>query len=159
MKPLFLFEPLIHNFIILHFFHFLKTILNEKKLLFQLVPFKIYTIMKTVSCFIWLPWASTRSSHWDVFLEINLNQKILKLYSIWVHWKNQCRLTIRKHALLWNKHEYQHSADDLLKISLTHFLALESFYTLLNTSENQSFPDLVRRHREKPVPWNRLKVI
>ena len=47
---------------------------------------------------------------WEVFFEINLNQKTLKFYTSWVHWKNQCRSTVRKHALLWNKHEYQHSA-------------------------------------------------
>ena len=79
--------------------------------MFQLVAFKIYSLIKTVHCFNWLPWTSTGSSYWEVFLEINLNQKPLKLYTSWVHWKNQCRSTIGKHALLWNKHEYQHSAD------------------------------------------------
>ena len=83
--------------------------------MFQLVTFKMYVIIRTVYCFSWLPWISTGSSHWEVFLEINLNQKILKLYTSCVHWKNQCRLTIRKHALLWNKHDYQHSAGTFVK--------------------------------------------
>ena len=90
----------------------------------RLVVFQIHAIIKT-ACFNWLPWRSTRSSHWEVFLEINLNQKTLKFYTSWVHWKNQCRSTVRKHALLRNKHEYQHSAD----IVVTHFMALAFFYT------------------------------
>ena len=80
----------------------------------QMVVFKIYPIIKTL-CFNFLPWISNRSSYWELFLEINLNQKILKLYTSWVHWKNQCILTIGQHALLWNNHEYQNSADMFLK--------------------------------------------
>ena len=48
--------------------------------MFQLVTFKIYAII-TVYCFNWLSWKSTRSSHWKVFLEINLIQKTLKIYN------------------------------------------------------------------------------
>ena len=83
--------------------------------MFQLLVFKIYAIIKTVYCFNWLPWTFTGSSHWEVFLEINLIQKKLKFYTSWVHRKNQCRSTVRKQALLWNKHEYQHSADIFVK--------------------------------------------
>ena len=83
--------------------------------MFQLVAFKIHAIIKTVYCFNWLPWTFTGSSHWEVFLEINLIQKTLKFYTSWVHWKNQCRSTVRKHALLWNKHEYQHYVDTFVK--------------------------------------------
>ena len=72
-----------------------------------MVTFEIHAIIKTAYCFNWLPWTSTRSSHWKVFLEINLNKKTLKFYTSWVHWKNR-RSTVRKHALLWNKNEYQH---------------------------------------------------
>ena len=36
-------------------------------------------------------------------------------------------MTIKKHALLLNKHEYQYSADILLKMYLTLFMALASF--------------------------------
>ena len=79
--------------------------------MFRLLAFKIHTIIKKAYCFNWLPWTYTRSSHWEVFLEINLNQKTLKFYTSWVHWKNQCRSTVRKHALLWNKQGYQHSTD------------------------------------------------
>ena len=83
--------------------------------MFQLLVFKIYAIIKTVYYFNWLPWTFTGSSHWEVFLEINLIQKKLKFYTSWVHRKNQCRSTVRKQALLWNKHEYQHSADIFVK--------------------------------------------
>ena len=39
--------------------------------------------------------------------------------------KNQCRLTVRKHALFWNKHKYQHSADILVKNSFKNsFMAM-----------------------------------
>ena len=86
----------------------------KKVYLFQLVAFKIYAIMRTVYCFSWLPLTSTGSSHWEVFLEINFNQKTLKLYTSRVHWKTQCRSTVRKHALLWNNHKYQHSADTFI---------------------------------------------
>ena len=84
------------------------SICYNKTIFFQLVVFKIHAVINTAYCFNWLPWTSTRSSHWEVFLEINLNQKTLKFYTSWVHWKNQCRSTVRKHTLLWNKHEYQH---------------------------------------------------
>ena len=83
--------------------------------MFQLVAFKIYAMIKTVYCFSCFPWSSTGSNHWEVFLEINLNQKTLTFYTFWVHWKNQCRSNIRKRALLWNKYEYQHSADIFVK--------------------------------------------
>ena len=63
-----------------------------------------------------MPWTFTCSRHWEVFLEINLIQKTSKFCTSWVHWKNQCRSSVRKHALLWNKHEYQHFADTFLKI-------------------------------------------
>ena len=78
-----------------------------------MVAFKIYAIIKRIYWFNGLPWTFTRSSHCEVFPEINLNQKRFNLYTSWVLWENQCILTIRKHALLWNKHEYQHSVDML----------------------------------------------
>ena len=83
--------------------------------MFQLVVFKINAIMKTVYSFNWLPRTFTGSSHWEVFLEINLIQKTLKFFPSWVHWKNQCRLTVRNQALSGNKHEYQHSVDIFVK--------------------------------------------
>ena len=73
-----------------------------------------YVIIKAV-CFSGLSWTSTGSSQWEMFLENYLNQKTLKLYITWMHWKKQCRLTIRKHALSWNKHEYQHYPDKFVK--------------------------------------------
>ena len=99
-------------------------------LLFQLVTFKIYAI-KTVYCLNWLWRTSVRSSYWELFLEINLNQKILELYIEYIEVPMQMTKWNRKHTLLWNKHEYSHSADKfVLKISLTHFMELVSFYAL-----------------------------
>ena len=86
-----------------------------KKFIFQLVAFKIYAI-KTAYFFQLVAMnINTGISHWELFLEINWNQKTLKLYTSWVHWKNQWRSTMRKHALLWNKLEYQHCTDIFVK--------------------------------------------
>ena len=57
---------------------------NKNNLLFQLVANNMY-----------------------MFPKIILNQKTLKLYTSWVHWKNQCKLTTRKHAVIeqaWIQH-------------------------------------------------------
>ena len=59
----------------------------------------------------------------------------MKFYTPKVHWKNQCRSTIRKHSLLWNKQKYQHPNDIFVKNVFTHFMALVSFYTTWNTLE------------------------
>ena len=73
-----------------------------------MVAFKIYATIETVFCFNWLPWTSTASSHWEKFLEINLNQDIEHIDS-WLQWKKQHRSAIRNHALLcMNKDEYLH---------------------------------------------------
>ena len=129
----------------------------QKVYLFQLVAFKIYAIIKTVYGFNWLSWTPTGSSYWEAFLEINLNQKTLKFYTSWKHWKNQCRSTVRKHARLWNKNEYQHITDIFLKNIFNPFHGL--FYTSWNTSEKQRFLDVFRAHWKIPVPWNGLRVI
>ena len=97
------------------FFVNLDIFYNENVYLFQLVAFKIVAIMKTVYWFSWLPWTSTGSSYWEMFLEIDLNQKTFTFYTSWVHWKILCRSAVTKHALLWNKYEYQHSADIFVK--------------------------------------------
>ena len=89
-----------------------------------------------------MSWTSTRSSHWEMFHEINLNLKTLKLCTSWEHWKNQCRSTARKQVLLWNNHEYQHSADICLKY-LQLISCIWSFPT--------SFPDVFRGHWKRPV--------
>ena len=47
----------------------------------------------------------------------------------------------------------------LLKIYLTHFMALVFFYTSWNTSENLRFLNVFRGHWKRPVAWNGLKVI
>ena len=85
-------------------FHYLKSILNDDSFKEYIKPMvsinlKIYAIIKTVYSCNWLPWTSTKGSHWEVLLEINQNLKILKLYTTWVNWKNQCTSTTRKHVL------------------------------------------------------------
>ena len=94
---------------------------------------KMYAIIKTVYFFDWMPWTSTRSSQWQVFLEINLNKILLKLYTSWVHRKNQCRSTVKKHALLWGKREYQHSAETFVKNKLESWTLFMALATILNT--------------------------
>ena len=93
-----------------------------------------YNIIKTAYSFNWLPWSFTGSSHWEVFFEINLNQKTLKFYTSWAQWKNQWRLTVRKHVLLWNNLEYQHSAIYAI-IKKVHFSQLVVFkiYAIIKT--------------------------
>ena len=46
---------------------------------------------------------------------------------------------MRKHVLLWNKHEYQHSADIFVKITLTHFMVLVFFCTSRNHQKTRGF--------------------
>ena len=106
---------------------------NTSSLLFQLV-----TIAVSIH------------SHWEVFLEINLNEKTLRFYTSWVLGKNQCRSTVRKYALLWNKHKNQ-QYDIFIKNIFNPFMVLVSFCTSWNTSENQRFPDVFRRHWKRPV--------
>ena len=43
-------------------------------------------------------------------------------------------------------------------MSLTHFMALVSFYTSWNTSENQKSPDVFRGYWKWLLPWNGLRV-
>ena len=85
-----------------------------------------------------------RFSHWEVFLEINLIWTILKLYTSWLHWKNQPRSTVRKHDLLWCKHEYQHSAD----------LFVENIFNPLPA--NQHSADIFVENIFNPLPANGL---
>ena len=105
-------------------FLLISSICYNKTILFQLVAFKIHAIIKTAYCVNWLPWTSSGSSHWEVFLEIDLNQKTLKFYTSRMHWKNQCRSTIRKHAVM--EQAWMSTVTYLLKISLTHFMALKN---------------------------------
>ena len=124
---------------------------------FKCLPLK-YAII-AVYCFNWLPWTSTGSSHWEVFPEINLTQKTLKFYTSKVHGTNQWRSTIRKHALLWNKHKNQDSADIFVKNTFNPFHGIGLFLYYLKFIKNQSFPDVFREHHERTVPWNRLRII
>ena len=83
--------------------------------------------MKGVYCFNRLPWAFSGRSHWEVLPEISLIQKTLRFYISWVHWKNQCRSTVREHA----KHEYQHSAQILVKNIFNPFHGTDIFLYFL----------------------------
>ena len=150
--------------------HFLKDILNEdlfkeyinpvvfinlkfkicaiiKKFIVSTFIFKIYAMIKTVYCSSWLPWTSTRSCYWEVFIGINSNQKTSKLYSSWVHGKNLYRSTIRKQALLWKKHYYQNFADIFVKnrFHLFHDVGL-FLYSL-------------RGYKKRSLLWNGLRAI
>ena len=49
--------------------------------MFRLATFKICAMIKTVYYFNWLPFTYTRSGYREMFLEINLNQETLKLYT------------------------------------------------------------------------------
>ena len=111
-----------------------------------------YTIKKkftlsTGCCFDWLPWTSTGSSHREMFLEINLNQETLKLYTYWVCWKNQGRSNISRFAL------YGTSIllNNFLKKIFNSFDGTSLFLYSMNTSKNQRFPDVFRDHRKRPV--------
>ena len=85
-------------------FHYLKKVWKKSLIIKKSVCFNWfslkYMLTKKVCCFNLLPWTFTDSSHWEVFFEINLIKKTLKFYIFWVHWKNQCRSIVRKHALL-----------------------------------------------------------
>ena len=121
--------------------------------LFQLVFFKIYAIIKTGYCFNWLLWTFTGSILILISL-INLIQKSLKFYTSWVHWKNQCRSIVRKHALLWNKHEYQHFAYIFVRNIFNPFPGTGVFLYFL-----KYIPNVFKGHWKRPVPWNWLRVI
>ena len=92
------------------------------------------------------------SSDREVFLEIKLYQKKLTLYTSWVHWKNQRRSTIRKHVLLRNKNEYQHSADIFDKNIFNPF-----HDTGLLLYSPKYISNVFRGQRKRPLPWNVFK--
>ena len=115
--------------------------------MFQQVTFKICVII-TVYCINWLPWTSTGSSDWEVFLEMNLTQKTLQIYTPKMHWKNQCRSTIRKHALLWDKHKYQYPTDIFVKNIFNPFNGTGLFLYYLKYIRSQRFPNVFRRLKD-----------
>ena len=129
-------------------FLLISSICYNKTILFQLVAFKIHAIIKTAYCVNWLPWTSSGSSHWEVFLEIDLNQKTLKFYTSWEHWKSQCRSTIRKHAVM----------EQAMNVN-TDIFVKNIFNPFHGTEEDQRLPDVFRGHWKRPVTWNELRVI
>ena len=112
-------------------------------------------IIKTVYCFSCLPWTSVRSIYWDMFLEIKVHQKTLKLYTSWVYWKDQWR---SKKSMLC----YGRSMDInifwtyLLKISLTYFMPI--VFSMFPKIHHVSwcfqlrFPDIFGGHKNRSVP-------
>ena len=128
--------------------------------MFQLILFKIYAVIKTVYCFNWMPLTFVGISHWEVFLEINLIKKTLKFYTSWVHWKNQCRSTVRKHALLWNKHEYQHFADIFVKNIFNRFSStgLFLYFILFSILFYTSISEVYRCFQRSFMGYFRLKL-
>ena len=76
-----------------------------------------------------------------------------------MHWKNQCRSTIRKHALLWNKYEFQHCAGIFVNNIFNPFHGTGLFLYSLKCIKNQMFSEVLRGHRNRSVPWNALRVI
>ena len=99
----FLYQKIILNYWFEWFLLIKNIFYNKKSLLFQLVAFKIYAIIQTVCCLNWLRWTPTRNSESEVS------------FDSWVHWKNQCRSTMTRHALLRNKYDYQDSVDIFVK--------------------------------------------
>ena len=112
-------------------------------------------MIKTVYCFNWLPRTFTGGSHWEVFLEIKLIQKASKFSTFWVHWKNQCRSKVRKYALLWNKHEYQHSADIFVKniFNLFHGIGLFLYFSKYKRKPEVSWCFLGALKESSSVKW------
>ena len=102
----------------------------KKFFFFQLVVFKINGIV-TVYCFNYLPWTFTGSNHREVFCEMNLNHETLKFWYLLNALKEQCRSNVKKHVLLWSKHECQHSADIFVKNIFNSFCSTGLFLYLL----------------------------
>ena len=117
----------------------------------------IYAVIKTV-CFNWLPRTFTGSSHWEVFLEVSLIQKTLEFYTSWVQWKNQCRLTLKKHFLFSSifKHEYQHSTDILVKNIFNPFPGLFWSFSILSEIDQKTRGFLMFQgalKKSNPIEW------
>ena len=123
---------------------------NKSTQWFQVGTFKIYAIANRSSLLLLLlQWISTWSILRQVFLEVNLNKKTLKLYTSWKCWKNQCRSIMLYYGTSMNINIL---VKYLLNISLIQFVALVSFYTPWNVSENQGFPDVFRGHHSWAPP-------
>ena len=58
---------------------------------------------------------------------------------------NQCRQTIIKNALLWNKHEYKHSADIFVKKIFNVFQGTGLFVYSLKYKDFLMFPESIKR--------------
>ena len=123
----------------------------KKTYLFQLLFFEIYAIIKKVYCFNWSIWASTGTSHWEVFLEINLNWKTLKFYISCVYWNaDAMQIDCKKaYSVLWCKHEHQNSALTYCSNYLQHGIGI--FLYFLKDIENQRFPDVFWGYWKRPV--------
>ena len=119
------------------YFHYIKSILNDDL---------------STPWFNWLPWTSTGSSYLRGFRWNQRNLEILKFYTSWVHWKNQCRSTVRNYALLGNEHEYQHS-DTIVKNIFNPFYGTGVFLYFLKYIRKPEVAHVFGGHRRRPVPW------
>ena len=72
--------------------------------------------------------------------------------------KELCKSTIRKHALLWNKHEYQHTPDMFVKNIFNPFYDTRLFLYSLKYIRKSKVSWCFRGHRKRPVSWNRLRI-
>ena len=126
----------------------------KKFICFKLLPLKIYAIIKTVYCFNWLPWKSTRSSHWEVFLEINFNQKHWNFIPLVCIKRTSADLPEERMLCYGTSMNINILLTCLLKTCLTHFMAMVFYYTSWNTSETQRFPDDFRGHwKTSAMKW------
>ena len=143
-------------------FHYLKSILNDDSFKEYIKPMvsinsKIYVIIK--SLFLQLVAMNIyqrqplRGAPWNQ----QKSENIETLYHL-SELKEPVHIDYKEACSLWNKH-INILLTYLLKKSLTHFMALTSFYSPWNTSEKQRFPDVFRGHRRRPVPWNWLRLI
>ena len=131
--------------------------LIKDSLMFQLAAFHIYAIIKNslfqlVAMSIYrkqllrgVPWNQLKSENTKTLYLLSALKEPVPIYK-----KARCYGTSMNTNILLTY---------LLKISLIIFITLIPFYTLWNTSENQRLPDVFRVYRKRPAPWNGLRVI
>ena len=125
--------------------------------------FKTYAIIKKFICFNWLPISQNENSLLFQLITMNIYQNLLHQL-IRKHWNLMSAL---KEPLQIDYNTACSFMEQVsvsifcyfVKILLTHFIALFSFYTSWNTSENKRFPDVFKGHWKGIVPWNSLRVI
>ena len=94
-----------------------------------------------------MPWTSTRSNHWEVFLEINFNQKTLKFYTSLLVFIERTSSDRLQESMLCcgTSMNINILLTYFLKTSLTHFMAMVFYYTSWNTLETQEVSSWFQR--------------